>query len=104
MRAWTVGNPKHYDPALRGDGPIAKATGGWVWRTLEEALDWLDAHHWGYVWDSTKNPIDLHPYELSMPGTWESCVNPNGDPVAGVDTLKRRARIVGKWEGTHSAR
>lgn len=90
--AWTVGNPNVYDRAL-ARGPIKKQIGGWVWRSLEECVAWLDERGWHYKWPDSDS-VPLHPYRLCMEAPWEESIH--DELSSGAHILNRAVRIEGK--------
>ncbi len=64
VRAWTVGNPNVYDKAL-SESVIHKAPGGWIWRTEEEALLFLDKCNSFWTFNGKKVPLVTYPLEIN---------------------------------------
>ena len=94
MRAYTVGNPSSYDrdlihghttklgQRLSEDPPYG---GGWVWRTYQEALTFLQ---------HTPPAFPAAVYALELPNGWEVDVSPEPHPEDGVHRLKNDATIT----------
>jgi hypothetical protein len=94
--AFTVGNAKNYDQALREDPLVEKTgvrvdtdppySGGWVWRTREEAETYIREH---------RVELKFRPkvYGLILPVGWDLDVSRQPAPD-GVHRLLHDARIV----------
>jgi hypothetical protein len=74
--AYTVGNPRAYDPALE-EGPVKKCPGGVAFETLEEARAVIDAEPAGHLPPEWFNGLLLPGavYEIELPGPFHYHTN-----------------------------
>lgn len=99
MKAYTIGAEKSYDEALADkENPVHKIgrrpdfdppyEGGWVWRTVEEALEFLVTHEESFGFTAAV-------YALDLPSTWDESVCPYPD-TDGAHHLRLDVRILRK--------
>lgn len=97
--AFTIGNRKSYDENLSRPGPVKKLgrdesedyPGGWVWKTREEAQEFLD--RMGGVPAGDGNVYEGAVYGLILPNGWDSDVSPEpGDD--GIHNLLVDAILI----------
>ncbi len=92
--AYTIGRTMSYDQALN-EGPVYKTGarddyfGGWVWKTVQEAEDFLKTTHLPFMTDL------FSIYELKLPHCWKENVSTNPD-IYGVHNLLNNAEIIEK--------
>lgn len=102
--AYTVGNKASYEEGLAA-GKLMKAgatdehEGGWVWRTREEAVSFLDSWNWEISFDG-RPPVRMEVYGILLPNGWDQDVasHPTED---GIHRLLVDAEIV-KLEKDHA--
>lgn len=100
-RAYTIGRTSSYDKSLAEEPEVKKIgksgdyKGGWVFRTPEEAHNFLGSYAWKASMKSGEDPADYSVYELELSGPWEECASaqPKED---GVHRLLKDARVIGK--------
>jgi len=63
MRAWTLGNPDHYESIVRIPGN-AKAPGGYAFRTKGEASQYAIGHAEASIYA---------PFQIELPGPFVKC-------------------------------
>ncbi len=92
MRAYTVGNPEGYEPALDG-GEATKQPGGACFRHLSDAKAAVSNGYLPEVWfGGAKLPGRV--YELDLPGTYEECTVETDDEVRGWAPLTVSAPVL----------
>ena len=93
-RAYTIGARKPYTEALQQESAVYKIgarpddrppyTGGWVWRTFEEATAFIERSSLSF---------DAAVFELLLPSGWDSDVSSEVE-VDGVHRLLHDAQIT----------
>jgi hypothetical protein len=91
VTAFTIGIEDCYEQAILDNpntkklGRMGDYEGGWVWKTFEEAREFLVAQ-------GLQDQYRV--YGLSLEGSWETDVSPEPSPKDGVHRLLRDSRIV----------
>lgn len=99
--AYTVGLASSYDRDLTSGenniklGRSADYPGGWVWKTPEEAQEFLSTAAFAKAFP-LRRPSEFAVYQLELAGTYASDVSALPHHVDGVHRLLVTARIVAR--------